>query len=250
MFMYDETMGKKGANETISFLKYYLDHYVDAKVNTLYLFTDNCIGQNKNSALAQFLSLLTSTKRFSSIYHRFPERGHSFLPCDRNFAQIEKQKRHITYLYLPEEWYTLTQKVSKNFEIIRVTQDMIKDYRTYLKQFFKKTLRNTYGLFTITKYKSFKYISSNIMVSRTHTLKSVTESFQWLKSNMPIEVLWNPVALYDKALPLNPLKLKNIQELESYVPSSSIAWYHNLSPNTAAADDESLSEDSNAPDSD
>jgi len=27
------------------------------------------------------------------IIHRYPEPGHSFLPCDRNFGQIEKQRR-------------------------------------------------------------------------------------------------------------------------------------------------------------
>lgn len=44
------------------------------------------------------------------IHHRFPETGHSSLPCDRNSARIEKQKRHV-YLYLHDESQSLTQNV-------------------------------------------------------------------------------------------------------------------------------------------
>lgn len=70
--MYNETEGAKGANETASFLKHYIDNHVDPSVKTLYIFTDNCVGQNKNMVIVQMLSTLAAIGRFQVIFHRFP----------------------------------------------------------------------------------------------------------------------------------------------------------------------------------
>lgn len=54
-FMYDESIAKKGQNEVISFIHYYLENLLQQGVKTLYLFSDNCSSQNKNNALIQYL---------------------------------------------------------------------------------------------------------------------------------------------------------------------------------------------------
>lgn len=94
-FMYDETTCKKGANDVVSFLQYYIENILDPDVRILYLFSDKCCSQNKNHTLVRFLATLCYTGRFDTIVHRFPEPGHSFLPCDRFFGIIEKKKRRI-----------------------------------------------------------------------------------------------------------------------------------------------------------
>lgn len=55
MYMFDETIGKKGCSETVSFLKHYIENYMRKSVTTLHIFTDNCGGQNKNAAVLRFL---------------------------------------------------------------------------------------------------------------------------------------------------------------------------------------------------
>lgn len=83
IFKYDETIAEKQEKKTISFLKHTI---------LITLFTDNCVGQNKNSVLIQFSSLLANSDRFFEIYHLFPERGHSFLPSVRNVSKAVHQK--------------------------------------------------------------------------------------------------------------------------------------------------------------
>lgn len=46
-YMYDETIGKKGQNEVISFLHHFLKNKLFAEVKKIYLFTDNCSSQTK-----------------------------------------------------------------------------------------------------------------------------------------------------------------------------------------------------------
>lgn len=61
-------MRKKGANGTISFLQYYIENFLDTVVKTLYLFSDNCTGQNKSISLVQYLSFLTASGKFEKSF--------------------------------------------------------------------------------------------------------------------------------------------------------------------------------------
>src|SRR5690348_6435732 len=48
LFLYTENYANKGSNETISFLKYYIENYVAATCKKLHIWADNSFGQNKN----------------------------------------------------------------------------------------------------------------------------------------------------------------------------------------------------------
>ena len=92
MYCWDETQAKRGSNEVASCLLHYFTNKLADEVETLYLFSDGCGGQNKNYTILWFFLTLIKLKRFKSIVHIFPVRGHSFLPCDRDFASIELKK--------------------------------------------------------------------------------------------------------------------------------------------------------------
>lgn len=47
------------------------------------------------------LIYLIATGKFKQIDYKFLVSGHTYLPCDRDFAQIEKRKR-LSKLYIPE----------------------------------------------------------------------------------------------------------------------------------------------------
>jgi len=51
------------------------------------------VGQNKNKMLLFLWIYLTLTDKFDEINHKYLVSRHSFLSCDRDFAQIEKRKR-------------------------------------------------------------------------------------------------------------------------------------------------------------
>ena len=48
MYCWDETQAKRGSNEVASCLLHYFTHKLPDEVETLYLFSDGCGGQNKN----------------------------------------------------------------------------------------------------------------------------------------------------------------------------------------------------------
>lgn len=50
-----------------------------------------------------FWNHLINQKRFNRIDHKFLVQGHTYLPNDRDFAQIEKRKASAR-VHLPEDW--------------------------------------------------------------------------------------------------------------------------------------------------
>lgn len=115
--MFDETVAKKGSIETVSFLWHFIKKYIRSSVTVLHIFTDNCGGRIRMLLWSNSCQIWKT--RFSKIVHHLPEPDHSFLPCYRDFAQIEKKKRKKEILYLPEEWYSLVENCGKKFTVER-----------------------------------------------------------------------------------------------------------------------------------
>ena len=109
MFFWDETVGKRGAAEVSScILKYIEIHFTPLKpgeARVLIFWSDRCIGQNNNWQMIALMQYLVVGKYFSSVEQKFMTTGHSFLPCDRNFAVIERAKKRakvyaVSYTHL------------------------------------------------------------------------------------------------------------------------------------------------------
>lgn len=137
-YVYDETVGGKGQNEVASMILNFLKNHISAEVTDIYLFSDNCASQNKNYVLVQLFFTLVGLGKFNLICHRYPEPGHSFLPCDRSFGRIEVEKRKYDRIYLPRDYINIIRKASKNFEIKEVTQDMFLDCKKHFENMYVK----------------------------------------------------------------------------------------------------------------
>jgi len=85
-YVYHEATARKTPNDVCSFLVHYINSFVDDDVEELHLFCENCAGQNKNHALLRMIMALVEIKKFKKIQVFFPQRGHSFLPCDHDFG--------------------------------------------------------------------------------------------------------------------------------------------------------------------
>ncbi|CAI6374473.1 unnamed protein product [Macrosiphum euphorbiae] len=72
-YMDNETVGKKGKNEVMSFIEHFYTNNLDQGVETIYMFSDNCSAQNKNHFLVQYLYTVAKTKKhgISKIIHRY-----------------------------------------------------------------------------------------------------------------------------------------------------------------------------------
>nr|CAI5857975.1 unnamed protein product [Callosobruchus analis] len=100
MFLWHE--GFSGRGERNCFLPSSVFEQWIHKQKTLVLWCDDCGGQNKNKFILFTLIFLVSIGLFDAIEQRFLVSGHSFMPCDRDFALIEKRKRTMK-AYIPED---------------------------------------------------------------------------------------------------------------------------------------------------
>lgn len=106
-YLYHEGIAKKGSNEVRTFLWDYIRNCIPPRVKKLHLYSDNCGGQNKNFTAIAFLSALRDSGRFDEIRHLFPVRGHSFMPCDRDFNVAKTFIRKTDRIYSLKQFYEI-----------------------------------------------------------------------------------------------------------------------------------------------
>ena len=113
MYVWDETTASRGAQEIGSCIR----KHIVTKASTaehIIAYSDACGGQNRNFKQCLFWLKLIADTNIEVIDHKFMVSGHSFLPNDRDFGQIEQYAKD-RIKYVPEDWYSIIQKCrSKN----------------------------------------------------------------------------------------------------------------------------------------
>ena len=107
----------------------------------LYLFSDGCVGQNKNRAMVVFLQSLVEANIYKRIDHIFLYRGHTFLPNDRDFGLIEKRKNATPKVELPSEYVKMIMKSrhAKPFMVHEMKGEDILDFKDVSDRCMSKT---------------------------------------------------------------------------------------------------------------
>lgn len=77
----------------------YIVNNISPQVKELNIFSDACSGQTQNHALIRFIMSLSISGRLKNINVYFPVRGHSFLPCNRDFGTIKRVIRNHDMIY-------------------------------------------------------------------------------------------------------------------------------------------------------
>lgn len=93
IYIYHKGVANKSPDEICSCLQNYIEKEIPSTVKHLILFSDGSSDQNKNHTVVRFLLNLCDRKKFSSIIHNFPVRGHSYSSCDRDFGTIKRSLR-------------------------------------------------------------------------------------------------------------------------------------------------------------
>lgn len=107
LFSWAESERKKSSNEISSAVYQILQTMDFNGIETLRLGADSCPGQNRNSAMIFMLIYFLSQKapkNLREIQLVFPVRGHSYIPPDRVFAQIEKRVRNFEVIASKDEY--------------------------------------------------------------------------------------------------------------------------------------------------
>lgn len=121
MCMWHEGVASRGANEIASCLLHIVNHGLTIKKH-LVIWCDNCGGQNKNRILLFTLIFLVANGIFHTIELKFLVSGHSFMPCDRDFALIEKRKK-VTRAYVPSDLHAVVTgaRYTPPFKVVDMT---------------------------------------------------------------------------------------------------------------------------------
>lgn len=161
-YCWPETTAHRGSNEVASLLFHYVNKLKN--IDTLYLFSDSCGGQNKNTTIIHLPYTLIKLGIFKRIQHVFPVRGHSFLPCDRDFGLIEQKKRRVDRIYTPSQWIDMIKTARRDhpFEVIEVNQGMFFDFHKHLSTFLKKTVQQKKEKLKIRDVRVFEYSEEHI----------------------------------------------------------------------------------------
>ena len=135
MYIWNEADGRRGSDEIGSCLLKYIDD-LRQEVDHLILYLDGCGGRNKNHQLQMLWMRLVASGRFKQIDHKFLVVGHTYLPCDRCFAHIEKKKRKTDYVFTTDEWARVIResRPKKPFKVVRMTSADFVDIDASLKE--------------------------------------------------------------------------------------------------------------------
>jgi hypothetical protein len=101
-------------------------------IETVIAWSDSCGGQNRNiKTAAMWMHIVQcSTFNIREVRHKFSESGHSFLPNDSDFGDIERNMKYHPEVYVPTQWYDITEKsrVKKNkYEVIKMKKNYLKN---------------------------------------------------------------------------------------------------------------------------
>jgi hypothetical protein len=230
MYMWCEGDAKRGCNEVLSCLHDYIVNKLREEVKTLFIFSDACAGQNRNKTMMQYLYTLVRNKNIKAIEHTYPTRGHSFLPCDRDFALIEKLKRSRDTVYTFNEWAEIVESARPNhpFVVVKVLPDLIKDYQSHLSRFFKQSVTNILKeRLMLSKVKCLSYNDNHSTeVLAFETAQSlIPQRFIIEKPNARVSL---PVAqMYRGIVPIKAAKQRDIKRIvDKYVPQPYRAFYY------------------------
>lgn len=97
---------------------------------------DGCGGQNKNTTLISMCcNWFSKQRQITQIEIVFPVRGHSFIPPDRVFGQIERNCRKKEIILEPEEYLTI---FSQYGTVLKLGEDVqIRNWKDETSRFIK-----------------------------------------------------------------------------------------------------------------
>lgn len=207
----------------------------DGAERKLVVWSDRCTGQNNNWKTIALYQYLVSLKYFSSVEQKFLVTGHSFLPCDRDFALIERNKKNCV-VYVPFQWVEViaNARISNNFLVYYMYQEDFVDLQIILAGIFRNPACK------ITDYVWLKISCDSPTVLQCRKSHNLLQP--WISSNLgkrrrgkgditlpPVTVpLSDLPPLYDGELSLSEAKIKDLLDICRYIPPPYRTFYENL----------------------
>nr|CAI5827690.1 unnamed protein product [Callosobruchus analis] len=124
-----ENEAGRGTQEVGSYLRKFINENVNKPVQKLILWSDSCGGQNRSIKLVLILiHILQNHATLESISLKFLLSGHSFLPNDSHFGDVECALKYQQRLYTIDDYLEVMRncRQKQKFLVNRMTRlDMI-----------------------------------------------------------------------------------------------------------------------------
>lgn len=118
----------RGAQEIGSCLRLHCSKYLEKDFKEVILWSDSCGGQNRNIKITLMAkAIMQSHPSVEKITHKFLISGHSFLPNDSEFSDIECALKYHQRLYTAEDYINVIEKCRKRNKFV-VTRMKNKDF--------------------------------------------------------------------------------------------------------------------------
>lgn len=217
MFLWHESIAKRGSKEIGScILKYVTATFrklQQGEERKLIVWSDRCIGQNNNWTILNVYHYLITSGFFTEIQQKFLVSGHSFLPCDRDFAVIERARKNKQAL-VPSDWKYIiaSAKINCPFLVFEMSQSDFKDIDGFSNGTKKKL--------QITKFTWYKLSAddpTSLYARETHNTLRPWISAQ-VFPHMSIQPDYEDIPrLYNGPLPISKEKKADLMEMTKYL---------------------------------
>ncbi|CAG7817305.1 unnamed protein product, partial [Allacma fusca] len=135
MYFWHQTDGRRGQIEIASIIyKHVTGHFTPlepGQTRKLNFWSDRCFAQNNNYQIVALFKYLTLMRYFTEVHQKFLVTGHSFLPCDRDFAVIERYAKYKkASIAVPSEWMKVIAncRPQSPFSIVKLTYQDFLDF--------------------------------------------------------------------------------------------------------------------------
>ena len=251
MCLWNECIAGRGSGEIASCV---LEYFSQTQPTTKHLicYSDSCFGQNKNTLMICLWTWLVFHGMFTRIDHKFLVRGHTYLPCDRDFAQIEK-KKGSEVVYLPDDWEKIIKsaRIADPFLIQKMEKEKFLDFASLPKNF---TLRKKDSLGNPVLFSTASWLNFGVGEERGKTISHPGE--YWMRKTFSAEEPWQKVCIlkgrkklpppidtefpvkYPDGHPINPKKANDLKSMIPFLPPTSREFYTSLQDHVVASSDE------------
>jgi len=237
-YLWDETEGKRGANEINTALLDYMKS-LPSTVTAVTSFSDTCSGQNRNQFIVATMLYAVRETHLQCIDLKYMESGHSYLEADSMHSSIENIKRHQK-VYTTREYEILITAARKNprpYSVKKLTHEDFFDSKLLCNNIISNRLKNTDGEavnWLAIKWLRFEKIRPTV-VQYKYSISSpsfleldVQATTRRGRQSSLVNVTLQP--LYNSRLPIAVAKKKDLDTLVKtrVIPPEYAQWYASL----------------------
>lgn len=236
-FIWKEGEAGRGAQEVGSCLRRFVELFLKQNTETLIMWSDSCGGQNRNIKIVLMLKhLLCRHPTLKTIYFKFLISGHSYLPNDSDFSDIEKAIKLNQRIYTMQDYANIMKNCRRKTPL--VITEMKKEHFFSVADLEKEITNRK----TDTNKEKISWLRTRVIKIEKEKPFSIFLKYTHNENDDFHEVLLNknpkrqpPLAfkndveiLWPNGKEISNKKLEDIKSLLPFIPKDAKSFYRNL----------------------